>query len=160
MTPELDSDDLRPQAERCFRRLVESVGVKKFAADMGLSTRQINRMLTGAQPNPVERIVRSLQCAEAEVGDDALAMICAEAGGFFVKEEGSLDAAAATAVRECAEAIVAISDGHVSPLDREEVREAISALAGLLRVVERERESGDASIVRTRPVAPPAPRRT
>lgn len=158
MTDSAERDDLAIHAEARFRRMVESVGVKKFAADMELSTRQINRMLSGAQPNPVERIVRALQCAGATVGDDALAFICAEAGGFFVREEGSLDASAAGAVRECAEAIAAISDGSVTEVDRREVREAISALAGLLHVVERERRAGGEPTVHTRPVAPPTPR--
>lgn len=151
-----EQDELAVAASARFRRLVESVGVKKFAADMGLSTRQINRMLSGAQPNPVERIIRALQCAEPAVGDDAIAFICSEAGGVFVKEEAALDAAAVNAVRECAEAIAAISDGHVSDVDREDVREAISALAGLLRVVDR--EIGSTPTIETRPVEPAAPK--
>lgn len=156
-----EQDELAVAASARFRRLVESVGVKKFAADMGLSTRQINRMLSGAQPNPVERIIRALQCTEPAVGDEALAFICSEAGCVFVKEENALDAAAVNAVRECAEAIAAISDGHVSDVDRDEVREAISALAGLLRTVERENGvEPDAPIIETRPVEPASPKRT
>lgn len=155
MTDTAERDDLAVHTEAWFRRMVESVGVKRYAADMGLSTRQINRMLSGAQPNPVERLIRALQCAEPTAGDGALAFVCAEAGGFFVREEGSLDASAAAAVRECAEAIAAISDGEVTEVDRREVREAISALAGLLRVVER--EQADAGAVVVRPVAPPTP---
>ena len=159
MNDHTEQDELTVAASACFRRLVESVGVKKFAADLGLSTRQINRMLSGAQPNPVERIIRALQCAEPAVGDEALSFICSEAGGVFVKEEGAFDAAAVNAVRECAEAIAAISDGHVSDVDREDVREAISALAGLLRTVEREiGAEPDSPIIQTRPVEPASPK--
>ena len=138
----MEADDLGVQASQCFRRMVDSVGVKRFASDMSLSTRQINRMLSGAQPNPVERIIRSLQCCEAEIGDETLSFICQEAGGYFVKEEGDLDTAAATAVRESAEAIAAISDGRIRPVDEKEIREAIAALLALSRVIRKMRESG------------------
>ncbi len=152
----IEPDDLNVQSSQRFRRMVDSVGVKRFASDMELSTRQINRMLSGAQPNPVERIIRSLQCCEAEIGDETLSYICQEAGGYFVKEEGELDTAAATAVRESAEAIAAISDGEITEVDENEVREAISALIGLLRTVQDRRggEPPRGLIVRTRPIAP------
>lgn len=153
-----DTDEMAAHAAFRFRRMVESVGVKRFASDMGLSSRQINRMLSGAQANPIERLIRTLQCSEADVGDEALSFICQEAGGHFVKEVGALDAAAVNAVKECAEAIAAISDGEVTRLDEAEVREAISALIGLLRAVAQERRSGAGKpIVHTRPI-PPAPR--
>lgn len=159
MSPISEADDMNMQASQRFRRMVESVGVKRFAADMGLSTRQINRMLSGAQPNPVERIIRCLQCCEAEVGDETLSFICQEAGGYFVKEEGELDASAAKAVKQSAEAIAAISDGHISVVDEREVREAISALIGLLRTAQDQRNGahdGDMNspVVRTRSVSP------
>jgi len=130
-------DELTAEASAHFRRMVESVGVKRFSSCMSLSTRQINRMLSGAQPNPVERLVRSLQSCHPDVGDEALGFICQEAGGQFVKDESpELDASAAGAVRECAEAI---ADGKVSRVDEREVREAVSALTGLLYAVREER---------------------
>lgn len=151
----IEPDDLNVQASQRFRRMVDSVGVKRFASDMNLSTRQINRMLSGAQPNPVERIIRSLQCCEAEIGDETLSFICQEAGGYFVKEEGELDTAAATAVRESAEAIAAISDGEITEVDENEVRDAISALIGLLRTVQNQREGAPRGpVIRTRPITP------
>lgn len=136
-----DADEMAVHASFRFRRMVESVGIKRFATDMGLSTRQINRMISGAQTNPVERILRSLQCCQADIGDQTLSFICQEAGGYFVKEVGPLDAAAVNAVKECAEAIAAISDGQITELDEREVREAISALIGLLRTVRQERRA-------------------
>ena len=114
-----------------FSRLVSSVGVKRFAKELDLSTRQINRMLSGAQPNPVDRLISSLAASEAEVGDQVLDFICQEVGGHFVRTE-AIDEAAVNAVKECAEAIAAISDGHVSEMDLQEVREAISALSAIL----------------------------
>ncbi len=122
---------LEAEALRRFAALVESVGVKRFATAMSLSTRQINRMLSGAQPNPVERIVRSIQSAAPDVGDKTLDFVCQEMGGHFVRME-ALDAAAVNAVKECAEAIAAISDGHVSQMDLGEIRDAINALSGLI----------------------------
>lgn len=116
--------------------MVDSVGVKRFATEIGLSTRQINRMLSGAQPNPVERLTRCLLACDPDVGDRALAFICEEMGGFFVREE-AVEAASRQAVKECAEAIVAISDGEISRLDEQEIREAVEALIGLARAVRR-----------------------
>ncbi|MBX3372537.1 MAG: hypothetical protein KF817_01770 [Phycisphaeraceae bacterium] len=131
-------DTLAEASALQFRRLVESVGVKRFAPIIGLSVRQVNRILSGAQPNPLERLIRALQAATPEAGDGTLDFLCEEMGGYFVREE-ALDPARLNAVRECAEAIAAISDGHVSDLDVREVREAISALAGLLQAVSRDR---------------------
>ena len=136
MNTPLEHDEFSAAATSRFRDLVESVGVKRFAASMGLSTRQVNRMRSGAQPNPVERIIRSLQASQTEIGDSVLSFICQEAGGHFVKEPGTITDASVNAVKECAEAIAAISDGKLSKPDEEEVREAISALAGLLRAVQ------------------------
>ncbi len=123
-----------PLKDECLRRfadLVDSVGVKRFAAALGLSTRQVNRILGGVQPNPVERLIRSLQSASTATGDRTLDYVCQEMGGHFVRHE-ALDDAAVNAVRESAEAIAAISDGEVSELDVQEIREAISALSGLI----------------------------
>lgn len=128
-TPE--QDPLQQDALARFAELVKSVGVKRFAHSLGLSSRQVNRILAGVQPNPIERLVRSLQGAEPEIGDQTLDYICQELGGHFVRHE-ALDTAAVNAVKECAEAIAAISDGHISDLDLKEIREAISALSGLI----------------------------
>jgi hypothetical protein len=125
------NDPLKEEALRRFAELVSSVGVKRFAQSLDLSTRQVNRILAGAQPNPVERLLRSLQSAEPEVGDRVLDYVCQEMGGHFVRHE-AFDEATVNAVRECAEAIAAISDGEISELDLREIREAISALSGLI----------------------------
>lgn len=130
-----DSPDLPAQA---FRALVESVGVKRFAAGMGLSTRQVNRILSGAQPNPIERLIRSLSCCEADVGDRVLDLICQEMGGYFIRDE-TIDCAAVNAVRECAEAIAAISDGHISKMDEVAIREAVAALTSLAKIVKQQK---------------------
>ena len=122
------------EADDHFAALVDSVGTKRFAASLGASTRQVNRILSGAQPNPIRRLVLALQAAEPDVGDRALDFICQEMGGHFVRHE-TVDDAAVNAVRECAEAIAAISDGTVSDVDLAEVREAISALSGLILAI-------------------------
>jgi hypothetical protein len=127
-----ESDDASTATAReQFAKLVQSTGVKRFALSLGLSTRQINRMLTGAQPNPVERVIHCLQSAETETGDRVLDYICQEMGGHFVRCE-SIDDAMVNSVKECAEAIVAISDGHICDDDIREVREAISALSSII----------------------------
>jgi hypothetical protein len=131
MTDTPPNDPLREEALRRFADLVNSVGVKRFAQSLDLSTRQINRILAAAQPNPVERLLRSLQSADPEIGDRVLDYVCQEMGGHFVRHE-AFDEATVNAVKECAEAIAAISDGQVSALDLKEIREAISALSGLI----------------------------
>jgi len=136
-----DEDHARRQHLAQFTSLVESVGVKRFAASMGLSPRQINRMLSGAQPDPVDRIIRALDAADPEIGDRVLDYVCQELGGHFVRHE-SIDDAAVNAVRESAEAIAAISDGKIDALDVKEVREAISALSALIMAVRRHGDPG------------------
>ena len=131
MTELEQHDPLRDEGLRQFAGLVESVGVKRFALTIGLSTRQVNRILAGVQPNPVERLIRSLQSADPEAGDRVLDYVCQEMGGHFVRHE-AIDDATVNAVKECAEAIAAISDGQVSDLDVREIREAISALSSLV----------------------------
>ena len=131
MTDREPDDPLEREARARFAELVESVGVKRFARSLDLSTRQVNRILAGVQPNPVDRLIRCLQSAEAETGDRVLDYVCQEMGGHFVRHE-ALDDATVNAVRECAEAIAAISDGHISELDVKEIREAISALSSVI----------------------------
>ncbi len=139
MTDRDAQDPLTVDALGRFGDLIDSVGVKRFALSLGLSTRQINRILAGAQPNPVERLIRCLQSAEAATGDRVLDYVCQELGGHFVRHE-ALDDATVNAVRECAEAIAAISDGHVSELDVKEIREAISALSSVIMSLRQARD--------------------
>jgi len=131
MTEPPSSDPSNEEALRHFADLASGVGVKRFAQALQISTRQVNRILSGAQPNPVERLLRALQSADPESGDHVLDYLCQEMGGHFVRHE-SLTEATGNAVKECAEAIVAISDGQLSEHDVKEVREAISALIGLI----------------------------
>jgi DNA-binding transcriptional regulator YdaS (Cro superfamily) len=137
------ADVLKDDCRRHFAELVECVGTKKFAQTLGVSTRQVNRILSGAQPNPLERLITCLQAAEPEVGDRALDFICQELGGHFVRHE-CINSATVNAVRECAEAIAAISDGQVTDLDIREIREAISALSGLIFALKKTQGDGKA----------------
>lgn len=132
------SESMNDEALRRFAGMVESVGVKNFSRSLDLSTRQVNRILAGAQPNPIERLIKSLQASAPEIGDDVLDFICQEMGGHFVRHE-AVDDAAVNAVKECAEAIAAISDGSYTALDMKEVREAISALSGLIIALRSEK---------------------
>ena len=143
MTDVERDDPLRAECLRQFATLVDAQGVKLFAASLDLSTRQVNRILTGAQPNPVERLIRCLQSAETDAGDRVLDYVCQEMGGHFVRHE-AFDDAAVNAVKECAEAIAAISDGQITDLEVREIREAISALSGLIMSIRRKGGTGDA----------------
>lgn len=132
-------EETKDRAHGHFRAMVESVGVKRFSQSLGLSTRQVNRILAGVQPNPVHRLIKALQASDSEVGDRTLDFIAKEMGGHFVRESGGLDDDAVNAVKECAEAIAAISDGHITELDEKEIREAISALICLNRTLSERR---------------------
>lgn len=125
------ADVLKTDCRDHFAAMVECVGTKRFAKALGVSTRQVNRILTGAQPNPIERMIQCLQAIDPEVGDRILDFVCQELGGHFVRHE-AMNSAAVNAVRECAEAIAAISDGEVREMDVREIRDAISALSGLI----------------------------
>lgn len=133
-TDAYNDNELAAICDRAFHAMVDSVGVKRFAAAMNLSTRQVNRTLSGAQPNPVSRLIRSLIACDPKVGDRVLDLICQEMGGYFVRLE-TVEAASVNAVKECAQAIAAISDGHISKMDEITIREAVSALCSLARLV-------------------------
>jgi hypothetical protein len=132
-------DELEQECQRQFQALVESTGIKNFSTHLSVSTRQVNRMLAGTQPNPIERVIRCIQSVPPEIGDKIIDYICQELGGHFVREE-SINSAAVNAVRECAEAIAAISDGQIGDLDIKEIREAISALSGLIYSLQQRRK--------------------
>jgi hypothetical protein len=131
-----ESDLPKNECLEHFAVLVDCVGIKRFAGALGVSTRQVNRILAGSQPNPVERLIKCLQAVDPETGDRVLDYICQELGGHFVRQE-AMNEAAVNAVRECAEAIAAISDGQVGDLDIKEIRDAISALSGLILALQR-----------------------
>ena len=117
--------------DELFEAMVASAGVKAFAANMGLSTRQIHRMLNGTQPNPIRRLHETVAACETSVGDEALDYVCRQCGGYFVRLAADLDKANVNAVKESAEAIVAISEGRSVRVTVREIREAIAALAAL-----------------------------
>ena len=120
--------------DRCaelFEAMVQSVGVKVYAANMNLSTRQVYRMLNGVQPNPVDRFGAALRACQDLSAVAALDYLCQREGGYFVRRTNDLDIASVNAIKESAEAIVAISEGRPPRVTIKEIREAISALAAL-----------------------------
>ena len=135
LRPESNSEELKSTALLQLSAVVENIGVKRFAQALEISTRQVNRILSGAQPNPFERLILCLQAVEPAVGDEALDFVCREMGGHFVRHLND-DESITEAVRECAQAIAAMSDGQLSNDDVQEVREAISALSSVLASVQ------------------------
>jgi hypothetical protein len=125
------SDASRRDCESLFEEMVESVGVKAFAGGLGLSTRQVYRMLNGVQPNPVDRFRGCLLATSPTAARQTLDFLCAEHGGYFAPVADDIGAAEVNAVKESAEAIVAITEGRSVRVTVKEIREAIGALAGL-----------------------------
>jgi hypothetical protein len=124
------------QCDELFAMMVESVGIKAFAAKMDLSTRQIHRMLNGAQVNPIERACAAMRACADATGHKVLDNMCRTHGGYFVPVAGDLKSANLNAVKESAEAIVAISEGRSVRITIKEIREAIAALAALEQKLE------------------------
>ena len=119
------------RCDELFETMVQSVGVKVFAANMGLSPRQVYRMLDGAQPNPVTRLCQAMQACEDAPAEVMLDYLCQQRGGYYVRMTQDLSVAGVNAVKESAEAIVAISEGRPPKVTIREIREAIAALAAL-----------------------------
>ena len=126
------------RCDELFEAMTESVGVKAFAANMGLSARQVHRMLAGSQPNPVRRFCEALAACEGLAADAVLDYACQRRGGYFVPMGEDLQAANVNAVKESAEAIVAIMEGRSPRVTVKEIREAISALASLEQRIEKQ----------------------
>jgi hypothetical protein len=129
--PKGKSDMSNTRCDELFQTMVESVGVKAFAANMEISTRQVYRMLTGAQPNPVARFCEVIAAGESVQARAVLDYLCQRQGGYFVLLTEDLSLASVNAVKESAEAIVAISEGRPVRVTVKEIREAIAALAAL-----------------------------
>ena len=133
-------------AEEIFEAMVESVGIKAYASTIGLSTRQIHRMLNGSQPNPIQRFVEAVQACEGLTAQQAVDFVCRQAGGYFVVHIEDMAKANVNAVKESAEAIVAISENRTPRITIKEIREAISALAALERLLEEKEANGEQRI--------------
>ena len=126
------------RCEELFEAMVQSVGVKAFAMEMHLSTRQVYRVLNGVQPNPIARLCEVLEASAEAASEAALDYICQRRGGYFVRQAADLKRANVNAVKESAEAIVAISEGRSPRVTVREIREAIAALAALERLLQTE----------------------
>lgn len=129
--------------DRCdelFEATVESVGIKQFAAKLGLSTRQVHRMLNGSQPNPIRRFAELLEACEPKAAEAVLSYVCRQLGVYWVRVPSDILTAHIEAVRESAEAIVAIAEGRPSRAAIKEIREAIAALAGLEKMFDQQAE--------------------
>ncbi len=119
------------RCDELFEALVDSIGVKAFAANIGLSARQVHRMLSGTQPNPVTRLCEALAAGDGFAATATLDYLCQRWGGHFVEYADNLAVANVNAVKEAAEAIIAITEGRSVRMTVKEIREAISALAAL-----------------------------
>jgi hypothetical protein len=119
--------------------MVESVGIKAFAAAMGVSTRQVHRMLNGAQPNPLERFCRAMESCDPKTAERALSHVCRQSGVYWIRVPASMKAANLDAVKEAAQAIVAITEGRSVAVEVREIREAIAALAAVEKKLDHER---------------------
>ncbi|MGP1347736.1 MAG: hypothetical protein ACTS3F_13850 [Phycisphaerales bacterium] len=79
----LRPDSIRTDLEQ-FEALVQSVGVHGYAARVGLHRRQINRMRSGAQPNPINRLLLALEAATPDARKSAAEYLCAQLNARFV----------------------------------------------------------------------------
>ena len=133
-----ESWDIR--CDQLLEAMVESVGIKAFTAGLGVSTRQVHRMLNGSQHNPLRRFCDVLLSCDSSQAEAALSHICREVGVYWVRVPQSLEVANLNAVREAAEAIVAITEGRSIDVAVNEIREAIAALSALERALDKGRQ--------------------
>lgn len=131
MNDRAPEDGLSKQAKYCFEDLVHSIGIKRFAQSLGVSTRQVNRMLSGAQPNPVERLIRSLQSADAETGNRVLDFICEELGGHFVRGD-ALSEETLQSVHDCAARLAKMQFESRDDEAMQHMRETVEALTTVI----------------------------
>lgn len=72
-----------------FERMVRATGTPRYSERIGLVRRQVNRMLSCAQPNPVNRLLIAIEAADPEAGREVIEYICQELGGRFVPDDGA-----------------------------------------------------------------------
>ena len=125
------------QCDELLAAMVESVGIKAFAAGLGVSTRQVHRMLNGSQANPLRRFCDVLLSCDQKTAEAALSSICRSMGVYWIRVPESVEAAHLNAVKESAEAIVAITEQRSPRVTVREIREAIAALSALERILDR-----------------------
>jgi len=137
-----------------FESVVQAVGIKAFAAKLGLSARQVHRMIGGAQPNPLRRFCDILNACDAPQVEAILSCVCRQQGVYWVRSPETIEAAHLNAVKESAEAIVAITEGRSTSVAIREIREAISALVALEKILDGRddrHDAGKAKMVTLRP---------
>ncbi len=122
--------------DEIFEGMVEAAGIKAFASKLGLSTRQVHRMLNGSQPNPLTRFCDILSAAEPKSAEAALSHVCRKQGVYWIRVPQDLKSANLNAVKESAEAIVAITEGKDPRVTVREIREAIAALSALEKMLD------------------------
>jgi hypothetical protein len=96
-------------------------------------------MLNGAQPNPLDRFCDIMKACDAKTAQRALSHVCRQSGVYWVRVPISMKAANLDAVKEAAQAIVAITEGRSITVEVREIREAIAALAALEKKLDQER---------------------
>lgn len=69
---------------RMFESVVRETGLVQFCEAIRLVRRQVNRMLSGAQPNPINRMIATIHAAESKAARRAMQYLCDEIGGSFI----------------------------------------------------------------------------
>jgi hypothetical protein len=122
---------------KAFESLVRETGLARFCDSIRLVRRQVNRMLSGAQPNPVNRMIATVQAAEHNAAQRVMGYVCQQVGGAFVPAPTATDPAerrAVEALSRCAVAAAgqpagsAHSDDGSNALDAETIANAHRAL--------------------------------
>lgn len=136
-------DTLAQRCDEIFEAIVQATGVKAFAAKLGLSTRQVHRMLSGAQPNPLSRFCDVLHACDQQSAEAVLSAVCRAMDVYWIRVPQDLKSANLNAVKESAEAIVAISEGRSVQTTVREIRQAIAALSALERMLDQEKAAAE-----------------
>ena len=103
-----------------------------FAQNAGMTTRQLNRIRSGDQPNPFHRAAQWSRLGSDETANRLVSMVCEANDGFFIQEGGSDSTNIEDTIQKAADVIKGLADGSLDEEDRRLVREAVAAMIGLL----------------------------
>ena len=112
---------------------IDVLGTIGFAQKAGMTTRQLNRIRSGDQPNPFHRAAEWSRLGSADTANQLVSMVCEANDGFFIQEGGSDATNIEDTIQKAADVIKGLADGSLDDEDRRLVQEAVAAMIGLLQ---------------------------
>ena len=112
---------------------IDVLGTSGFAEQASMTTRQLNRIRSGDQPNPFHRAAEWSRLGTVESATILVSMVCEANDGFFIQEGGNNTTNIEDTIQKAADVIKGLADGSLDDGDRRLVQDAIAAMIGLLQ---------------------------